>query len=90
MTLVGLGNIMIVGLTFGWFLADSRENEVTTSRLLKISVVFFAAIALPYYKSRYFGTRAALVFTGSVAVILIGIFSLVFAIDSLVHGGGAS
>jgi len=44
---------------FAWFLYDARENQIDPSPLLKISVVAFGFIAVPYYLFRYKGIKKA-------------------------------
>ena len=61
---------LIVGilLIVAWFHFDAEDNDIQTSRWLKISVFAFPPAGVLYYKIKYFGWVSALK--------LIGIFVL--------------
>ena len=84
-----LTGLFISILALGWVLADSKENDLEVSRLLKISVVVAAFLAAPYYRFRYFGAKAGLIFTGIVAVNFAGILLIAYAIEYLSGRSGA-
>lgn len=55
-----LGILLIVV----WFHFDAEDNEIKTSRWLKISVFAFPPAGVLYYKIKYFGWMSALKLTG--------------------------
>lgn len=66
--------ILLASVTiFGWFILDSRERGVETSKWLKMAVVAAAIIAVPYYKFRYFGALAGFKFLGIVLAIFVSV-----------------
>lgn len=66
---------------FFWFLADTRERGIEPSGELKFAVIALSAIAVPYYKFRYFGAKSGFVFLGAVMAILAGVILIVLALD---------
>ncbi len=64
----GLTTFLFAGLAFGWVLAHSRENNIQVSGALKIGVVLIAALAVPYYKFKYFGPKSGLLFVGVLVI----------------------
>jgi len=69
---------------FIWFLADARERGIDPSGGLKLAVVALAAIAVPYYKFRYFGTRDGFLFLfivlANFAFVVIGAMAVDFMV----------
>ena len=67
-------------LALGWVLAHAREHSVQVCRPLKIGVVAFAIVGVPYYRFMYFGAREGFRFLG----ILVLCFSITIALSALV------
>lgn len=61
-------------LIFAWFLADTRENGIEASPILKVMVVAIALIAVPYYRFRYLGIKRGFIFIG---IVLGGLVALI-------------
>lgn len=57
-------------LALGWVLAHSREHSVHVCRPLKIGIVAFAIVGVPYYKFMYFGAREGFRFIGILVLCL--------------------
>jgi hypothetical protein len=79
------GTIVVTTIAiFAWFLADAKANHFEPSPLLRIAVVASAAIALPYYRFRYMGTKRGFIFLAKVVVfaclVILGAGATVMAI----------
>ena len=74
-------------LMFGWYLADSNENEVPRSMGLNIAVILIGFIALPYYRFRYFGARRGFIFLATLIAAFIGTLILVSVLMAAIYGG---
>ncbi|NNF68042.1 MAG: hypothetical protein HKM98_11090 [Gammaproteobacteria bacterium] len=69
--------LVLTSSIFLWFLTDARERGINPSGGLKLAVVAFAAIAVPYYKFRYFGAKRGLLF---VAIVLASFACVIIAL----------
>ena len=67
----GLTTLLFAGLAFGWVLTHSRENNIQVPGALKLGVVLLAAVAVPYYKFKYFGPKSGLLFVGILVICFI-------------------
>jgi hypothetical protein len=76
----GLTTLLFAGFAFGWVLTHSRENDIEVPGTLKIGVVLLAAVAVPYYKFKYFGAKSGLMFVG----VLVLFFVLTMIISSAI------
>jgi peptidoglycan/LPS O-acetylase OafA/YrhL len=80
----GLTTLLFAGFAFGWVRAHSRENDIQVPGTLKIGVVLLAAVAVPYYKFKYFGAKSGLLFVGILALCFILTIILSGAITALI------
>ena len=81
--LVGIVSVLFM---FGWYIADSNENNIERNIWLNICVVAVGFAALPYYRFRYFGARRGAVFIGWVIAALVGTAIVATMISLLVYG----
>jgi hypothetical protein len=63
--------IVLTAAVFGWFLADAKAQGIEPTWGLKLSVIVLGALALPYYRFRYSGSKAGLAFVVRVATGLL-------------------
>ena len=77
-------------IALAWVLADAKENDVRVPKLLKVGVVIAAFLAVPYYRFRYFGAKAGLLFLGIMGLNLAGLFFIAYALEYLMHAGRAA
>ena len=75
--------LMLSALALGWVLYDSRENDLTISKHLKVGVVAAAALAVPYYRFRYFGAKSGFIFLAIVALNTAGIVLIATLLEHL-------
>ena len=85
-----LSTLVFTIIAFGWFLADSREHEVSPSPMLKIMVVAVSILAVPYYKFRYLGVRAGFVFLAVVIGSFIAVGVAAGLIGEIIYGSAAA
>lgn len=62
--------LYFAALALGWVLAHSREHDVQVCTPLKIGIVAFAIVGVPYYKFVYFGARKGFQFIGVLVLCL--------------------
>jgi len=74
-------------LALGWVLADSNQKNMEVPKLLSICVVVAPFLTVPYYRFRYFGTKAGFKFLGIVGVGLAGLLLVAYALEYLSTGG---
>lgn len=82
--------VIFAAMIFAWFLADSRERGIQPGIGLKIAVVAAAALAVPYYKFRYFGARAGFIFLGLVMLNFAVVIVASAGVDRLIFGHSGS
>jgi hypothetical protein len=74
-------------LALGWVLADSNQKNIEVPKLLSICVVVAPFLAVPYYRFRYFGTKAGFTFLGIVGLSLASLFIVAYAMEYLSTAG---
>ena len=67
---------------FAWFLADADEIGFKPSTGLKIAVLLFSAIAIPYYRFRHTGFKKGMFFIAKVFGIYVFLSVLLWTILS--------
>ncbi len=82
-----LQTLVIALFMFGWYLADSNENNITRPMWLNIAVVLVGFLALPYYRFRYFGARRGFIFLATVIAAFIGTVIAVSVLLAAIYGG---
>lgn len=70
-----LASICLSFTMFAWFMADAQEIKLKPTYSLKVAIVAFGYIALPYYLIRYKGWLSGL---GSIAKFFVYLFGYFF------------
>ena len=74
---------ILVFLLFAWFLADADRIGFKPSTGLKIAVIAFAVIAIPYYRFRYTGFKKGMLFIGKffgIHICLVVLLSIILSV----------
>ena len=78
-----LRTIWFAALALGWTLAHARENETTVCTPLKVGIVAFAVVGVPYYKFLYFGVKEGFRFIAILAICLVSTILVALAITEV-------
>jgi len=79
--------LLFAGLALGWVLTHARENDIQVPGSLKIGVVLLAALAVPYYRFKYFGPKPGFLFAGKIVLCFTLTIFLSNAITAVIRPG---
>ena len=83
-------SLVLTLVVFTWYYVDTIQNEIQRPLWLNMLVILFSPFALPYYRFRYFGAKAGLVFiaiTGGTFILVV--YSTSMMVDLFTYGSGS-